>query len=37
VKEEAIEANYDNGVLNLKLPRKENGKKVAASKRIAVK
>ena len=37
VKEEAIEASYENGVLNLKLPRKENGKKVAASKRIAVK
>jgi HSP20 family protein len=37
VKEEAIEATYDNGVLNLKLPRKENGKKTAASKRIAVK
>lgn len=27
VKEEAIEATYENGVLNLKLPRKENGKK----------
>ena len=37
VKEEAIEANYENGVLNLKLPRKENGKKTTASKRIAVK
>jgi len=37
VKEESIEASYENGVLNLKLPRKENGKKTAASKRIAVK
>lgn len=37
VKEEAIEASYENGVLNLRLPRKENGKKTAASKRIAVK
>jgi HSP20 family protein len=37
VKEEAIEASYENGVLNLKLPRKENGKVTTASKRIAVK
>lgn len=37
VKEEAIEASYENGVLNLKLPRKENSKKTSASKRIAVK
>jgi HSP20 family protein len=37
VKEEAIEATYENGVLNLRLPRKENGKKTSASKRIAVK
>ena len=37
VKEEAIEATYENGVLNLRLPRKENGKETSASKRIAVK
>ena len=37
VKEDAIDARYENGVLNLMLPRKENGKKTTASKRIAVK
>jgi HSP20 family protein len=37
VKEDAIEARYENGVLDLRLPRRENGKKTAASKRIAVK
>lgn len=37
VKQEAIDAKYEDGVLNIRLPRKENGKKAAASKRIAVK
>ena len=37
VKQEAIEAKYENGVLTLRLPRKENGKKITAPKRIAVK
>jgi HSP20 family protein len=37
VKQDAIEARYENGVLDIRLPRRENGKKTAASKRIAVK
>ena len=37
VKEEAIEAKYQDGILNLRLPRKEDAKKVSASKRIDVK
>ena len=37
VKQDAIDAKYEDGVLNIRLPRKENGKKAAASKRIAVK
>jgi HSP20 family protein len=36
VKQEAIEAQYENGVLKIKLPRKEI-KNVTASKKIAVK
>ena len=37
VRQDAIEAHYDNGVLTLKLPRKEEVKRATASKRIAVK
>lgn len=37
VKGDAIDAHYENGVLNVILPRKEEAKKAAASKRIAVK
>jgi HSP20 family protein len=37
VRQEAIDAQYENGVLTIKLPRKENAKKVTASKNIAVK
>src|SRR5215203_424788 len=37
VKQEAIEAKYEDGVLNLRLPRKENGKNITTLKRIAVK
>lgn len=37
VKQEAIEAKYEDGVLNIKLPRKENAKKTSLSKRISVK
>lgn len=37
VKPEAIEARYENGVLNIQLPRKEETKEALASKRIALK
>lgn len=37
VNQEAIEASYTDGVLKLRLPRKEEVKNVPASKRIAVK
>jgi HSP20 family protein len=37
VREESIDAHYENGILFIKLPRKVNGKKVAATKKIAVK
>lgn len=37
VKQEAIEAKYEDGVLNIKIPRKENAKKASITKRIAVK
>jgi HSP20 family protein len=36
VKQEAIDAKYENGVLILALPRKENSKKLTATKQIAV-
>jgi HSP20 family protein len=36
VKQDAIDASYEDGVLKIKLPRKEEAKKVAASQRIAV-
>jgi HSP20 family protein len=36
VKQEAIDAKYENGVLVLALPRKEESKKQAATKKIAV-
>ena len=37
VKQDAIEAHYENGVLNIKLPRKEESKKASVSKMITVK
>jgi HSP20 family protein len=37
VKQDAIEAKYDEGVLNIRLPRRENGKKISATKQITVK
>ena len=37
VKQDAIDARYENGVLNIRLPRKEEAKKLAASKKVAVK
>jgi len=37
VKQDSVDANYENGVLNIRLPRKEEFKNVATSKRIAVK
>ena len=37
VKLDAIDAKYEDGILSLRLPRKEEVKKAAASKRIAVK
>jgi len=37
VKAESIDAHYENGVLEIKLPRKEETKKIAATKKIAVK
>jgi HSP20 family protein len=36
VKPEAIDARYEAGELKITLPRKENGNKASASKRIAV-
>lgn len=36
VKQDAIDAKYENGILNLRLPRKEDAKRITASKRIAV-
>ncbi|MBS1914733.1 MAG: Hsp20/alpha crystallin family protein [Bacteroidetes bacterium] len=37
VNKEKIDARYENGVLKLSLPKKEEAKKLAASKHIAVK
>ena len=37
VKQDALDAKYEDGVLNLRLPRREDAKKATASKRIAVK
>lgn len=37
VKKEAIDARYEDGVLNIRLPRLEEAKKLAAAKTIAVK
>lgn len=37
VKQDNIEATYEDGVLKLKLPKKEEAKKIAVSKHIAVK
>ena len=37
VKQDAIDARYEEGVLNIRLPRKEDAKKTTAFKRIAVK
>lgn len=37
INKEKIEARYENGVLNLVLPKREEVKKLAASKHIAVK
>ena len=37
VKPESIDARYDNGELKIVLPRKEEAKKTAATKRIVVK
>ena len=37
VKQDAIDATYQNGVLNIRLPRKEEFKKLAASKKVTVK
>jgi HSP20 family protein len=36
VKMEAIDARYENGVLKIGLPRRENGKKSSMTKRIAI-
>ena len=37
VKQDAIDARYDNGVLQIKLPRKEDAKKLTTSKKVVVK
>ncbi|MGZ5190238.1 MAG: Hsp20/alpha crystallin family protein [Flavisolibacter sp.] len=37
VKQDAIDANYENGVLKIKLPRKEEAKQITASKKVTVK
>ena len=37
VKQDAIDAKYEDGILNLKLPRREDAKRTTASKKIAVK
>lgn len=37
VKQDAIDARYEDGVLNIRLPRLEEAKKIAATKTIAVK
>jgi HSP20 family protein len=37
VKQDAIGARYEDGVLSIQLPRKEDAKKLTASKMIAVK
>lgn len=37
VKQDAIDARYEDGVLNIVLPRLEEAKKIAATKTIAVK
>ncbi|HJU46392.1 MAG TPA: Hsp20/alpha crystallin family protein [Chitinophagaceae bacterium] len=37
VNQDKIEATYEDGVLKLKLPKKENAKRMAVSKHIAVK
>ena len=36
VKMEAIDARYEDGVLNIRLPRRENGKKVSMTKSITI-
>jgi len=36
VKQDGIDAHYENGVLNIRLPRLEEAKKLAAAKTIAV-
>ena len=37
VRQDAIDARYENGVLNILLPRKEEAKMMATTKRINVK
>ena len=37
VRQEAIEARYENGELKITLPRKDNGKKTPATKQIPIK
>ena len=37
VKQDAIDAKYENGILSIRLPRKEETKKIAASKKVTVK
>jgi HSP20 family protein len=37
VKQEAIDARYQDGVLQIKLPRKENGKNISSTKKITIK
>lgn len=37
VKQDSIDARYENGVLNIRLPRLEEAKKLTAAKTIAVK
>ena len=37
VKQDAIDAKYENGILSIRLPRKEEAKKIAASKKVTVK
>ena len=37
VNQDAIDARYEDGILNITLPRREEAKKVTASKRITVR
>jgi Molecular chaperone (small heat shock protein) len=37
VKQDNINAHYENGVLNIQLPRKEENKKIFATRKIAIK